>query len=251
MRSFLTAFVLLVVPGVASAQVDAERLFGPHVLSVSVFGGGIAFSDFRREAEPVAGDLPLERRLSASTSYLAAGSLTYWLNGRWGARLQASYAPSRFVVRRYEAPAERTHALAADDESAMSALDVWMYDVDLLFRLPLPLGRVEPYGIAGAGVVDYRLRTADDEVVPEAVTRAFGDDRQRRMAGVIGVGAVIPLERYRLLLNFEFTNHITETPLSESPLSAKMVDPESGDRVDEVGYTSNLRLMLGLTLPLF
>ena len=250
MRSFLTGFVLLLLPGVASAQADAERLFGPHMLSVSVFGGGIAFSDFRREAEPVAGDLPLERRLSASTSYLAAGSLTYWMNGRWGARLQASYAPSRFVLRRYEAPAERTRTVASD-ESAMSALDVWMYDVDLLFRLPLPLGRVEPYGIAGAGVVDYRLRTAGDEVVPEAVSRAFGDDRQRRVAGVIGAGAVIPLERYRLLLNFEFTNHLTRTPLSESTLSTKRLDPESGDRVDEVGYTSNLRLMLGLTLPLF
>lgn len=250
MRSFLTAFVLLLLPGVASAQADAQRLFGPHMLSVSVFGGGIAFSDFRREAEPVAGDLPLERRLSASTSYLAAGSLTYWLNGRWGARLQASYSPSRFVLRRYEEPVESARAFTGD-EGAMSALDVWMYDVDLLFRLPLSLGRVEPYGIAGGGVVDYRLRTADDEVVPEAVTRAFGDDRQRRVAGVIGIGAVIPLERYRLLLNFELTNHLTRTPLSESPLSAKHVDPESDDRVDEVGYTSNLRLMLGLTLPLF
>lgn len=251
----MRALIILVVavsglPAAAGAQVDGERIFGPHTLSVSLFGGGIAFSDFRRESAPVAGDVPLERRLSASTSYIAAGALTYWLNDRLGMRLHTSYAPSRLEVRRYGRPDAEVRTIATD-ELPLSGLDVWMYDADLLIRLPLPLGRVQPYGIAGVGALEYRLRTADDEVVPEAVSRAFDDEHQRRIAGVVGIGAIVPLERYRLLLNFELTNHLARTPLSEAPLRAEARDPESDDRVDQVGYTSNLRLMLGLTLPLY
>jgi hypothetical protein len=238
------------LPSAAGAQDRSERLFRSNMLSVSVFGGGIAFSDFRRESAPIAGDEPLERRLSASTSFSAAGALTYWLNGRWGVRLHASYAPSRLELRRYAMPDDELRTRAADD-LPLSGLDVWMYDADVLFRLPLPLGRVQPYGIAGLGVVDYRLRTKDNEVVPESVTLAFHDRTQQQFAGVLGLGAIVALERHRLHLNFELTNHIARTPLSESPLSAERRDPESGDRVDEVGYTSNLRLMLGLAIPLF
>lgn len=238
------------LPASVHAQVSAERFFGPRALSISLFGGGIAFSDFRRESAPVSGDVPLERRLSASTSFIAAGTVTYWMNGRWGIRAHASYSPSRIEMRRYGMPDAERRTLAAEDVP-LSGLDVWMYDADVLFRLRLPLGRVHPYGIAGVGALDYKLRTADGEVVPEAVSRAFQDEQQWRFAGVLGVGAVVPLERYRLLLNFELTNHIARTPLSESPLIADARDPESDDRLDEVGYTSNLRLMLGLTLPLY
>ena len=237
------------LPAAAGAQASAEQFFRPHTLSVSLFGGGIAFSDFRRESAPVSGDVPLERRLSASTSYVAAGALTYWLNDRIGMRLHGSFSPSRLEVRRYGMPDAELRTIAADD-LPLSGLDVWMYDADVLIRLPLPLGRVHPYGIAGVGALEYRLQTAEQEVVPEAVSRAFEDEHQRRIAGVIGVGAVVPLERYRLLLTFELANHIVRTPLSEAPLVAEARDPESDDRVDAVGYTSHLRLMLGLSLPL-
>lgn len=250
--AFAAALILAVAPCSTHAQseVDAGYLFAPGVVSLSLFGGGIAFSDFRREAEPVASDQPLERRLSARTSVLGAGALTYWLSRRWGVRVHASYAPSRFELKMADAGATN-QLLRAEAAPPLSRVDVWMYDADLVFRIPLRLGRVEPYGILGGGAVEYRLRTAEGEMVPESVVTAFDGNRQRMLAAVIGLGAVVPLERHRLLLNFELTNHIGETPLNEDALSTAALDPESEQRVDSVGYTSNVRLMLGLTIPLF
>ncbi|MGH7445798.1 MAG: hypothetical protein ACREKM_13020 [Longimicrobiales bacterium] len=244
------AALLAVAPRVAHAQADAEYLFAPGVVSLSLFGGGIAFSDFRREAEPIASDQPLERRLSARTSVLGAGALTYWLSSRWGIRLHASYAPSRFELKTADSGTLRED-VRTDAAPPLSRVDVWMYDADVVFRIPLGVGRVEPYGILGAGAVDYRLRTAEGEMVPESVAIAFEGNRQRMLAGVIGLGALVPLERHRLLLNFELTNHLGQTPLNEDALSTVAFDPESEQRVDNVGYTSNVRLMLGLTIPLF
>lgn len=239
------------LPQAARAQVSADYLFRPGVVTLSLFGGGIAFSDFRREAAPIDAEQRMEQRLSASTSVLAAGAVTYWFGRRWGVRVHASYAPSRLEVRMPETYSAREE-LREQNEPALSRLDVWMYDADVLFHIPLPIGRLEPYGIAGAGAVEYRLRTAHDEMVPEPVSLAFERGRQRRFAGVLGVGAVVPLERYRLLLNFELTNHITRTPLYEEALpELAAADPESEQRVDEVGYTSNARLIIGLTMPLF
>lgn len=251
-KTWAIAILFVAAPSTAHAQseVDADYLFAPGVVSVSLFGGGIAFSDFRREAEPIASNQPLERRLSARTSVLGAAAVTYWLSSRWGVRLHAAYAPSRFELKTADSgtPEEQQRADAAPP---LSRVDVWMYDADVVFRIPLGLGRVEPYGILGGGAVDYRLRTAEGEMVPESVAIAFEGKRQRTLAGVIGLGAVVPLERYRLLLNFELTNHIGETPLNENALSTVAFDPESEQRVDSVGYTSNVRLMLGLTIPLF
>lgn len=235
--------------GTAEQQVTAEHLFAPGVVSISVFGGAVAFSDFRREADPIGTDMPLERRISARTSLAASAAVSYWFNSRVGARLYAGFAPSRFVERSLET--YQVAPLAAGEEPRLSRVDVWMADADLLVRLPFSFGRVEPYAIIGAGAIDYRLRTADDETVPPEVEMAFDGRSERQLAGVLGIGAVVPLERHGLLLNFELGNHISRTPLYQKNTPEQLLaDPESGERIDEVGYTMNLRLMLGLTIPL-
>jgi len=237
----------ITLPAAAHAQVaSADHLFQRGVVALSVAGGGIAFSDFRREAASLGPEEPFEQRLSAQTSILGSAALSVWLGRRVAVRVHGAWAPTRFDVR-------STGALTviADSTVSLSRLDVWMYDVDLLIRLPLSVGRVEPYAIAGAGAIEYRLRTGEDEVVPEPAALAFDGDRQRRLAGVLGLGAVIPLERHRLLLNFELSSHFARTPISEAAMPAVAADPEADARVDEVGYTSGVRLMLGLTLPLF
>ncbi|HEU5209185.1 MAG TPA: hypothetical protein VFU06_07220 [Longimicrobiales bacterium] len=239
------------LPQSGQAQaVSADYLFHRGVVALSVFGGGIAFSDFRREAEWLGPDQPFEQRLSASTSVLGSAAVSAWLGRRVAVRVQGAWTPTRFELR----STETYTALGESNEDTaptLSRLDVWMYDVDLLFRLPLSLGRVEPYAVAGLGAIEYRLRTGEEEVVPEPAEMAFNGDRQRRLAGVLGVGAVIPLERHRLLLNFELSSHIARTPISESAVPRAVPDPEAESRVDEVGYTSGVRLMIGLTVPLF
>ncbi len=250
MRYIVLVLILLAsAPRPSAAQLSADYLFRPGVISLTVMGGGVAFSDFRRESEWIDTDQAFERRISASTSVLAAGAVTYWLGRRWGVRLHASYAPSRFEVRSAESYT-MVEEQREQGEPSLSRLDVWMYDADVLFRLPLSVGRVQPYGLVGAGGVEYQLRTSDGEVVPEEVDLAFSGGRKRRFAGVVGVGALVPLERHRLLLNFELTNHVTRTPLYEDALPDLALDPESEHRIDEVGYTSSVRLMLGLTVPL-
>lgn len=239
------------LPGATHAQdVSADYLFNRGVVALSAFGGGVAFSDFRREAAWLGPDQPFEQRLSASTSILGSGALSVWLGDHIAVRLQGAWAPTRFEQRSTE-----TYTTMGEDSEdsapALSRLDVWMYDADVLFRLPLSLGRVEPYAVAGVGAIEYRLRTADDEVVPEPAMMAFEGDRQRRIAGVLGLGALIPLERHRLLLNFELSSHIARTPISEAAVPGTVLDPEADSRVDEVGYTSGVRLMIGLTVPLF
>lgn len=232
------------------SSVSADYLFHRGVVALSVFGGGIAFSDFRREAEWLGPDQPFEQRLSASTSVLGSAAVTAWLGRHVALRVQGAWAPTRFELRSSET--YTTLGESAEDEAPpLSRLHVWMYDLDMLFRLPLSLGRVEPYAVAGVGAIEYRLQTADDEVVPEPARMAFDGGRQRRFAGVLGLGAVIPLERHGLLLNFELSSHITRTPLSEDAVPGLVEDPEADSRVDEVGYTSGVRLMLGLTIPLF
>ncbi len=246
---FLLCLLAAAPPQAARAQVSADYVFQRGTVTLTLFGGGIAFTDFRREVAWLGPDQPFEQRLSAQTSVLGAGALTVWLGRRAALRVHASWTPSRFETRSTE-----TYTMREEQEEqqapALSRLDVWMYDADLLFRLPLSLGRVEPYGVVGAGAVDYRMRTADDEVVPPPAAEAFDGDHQCRFAGVLGLGALIPLERHRLLLNFELSSHITRTPLSEDIMPADAIDPEAGDRVDEVGYTSGVRLMVRLTVPL-
>jgi len=224
---------------------SADHLFHRGVVALSLSGGGIAFSDFRREAAWLGSDQPFEQRLSAQTTILGSAAVSVWLGRRVAVRIQGAWAPTRFAVRSREA------LPLADSTASLSGLDVWMYDLDVLFRLPLSVGRVEPYAMAGVGAIEYRLRTGKDEVVPEPAAIAFDGSRQRRLAGVLGLGAVIPLERHRMLLNFELSSHFARTPISEAVMPAVAADPEADARVDEVGYTSGVRLMIGLTLPLF
>lgn len=252
MRTWTVILLCLLAAAAARpghAQVSADYVFQRGTVTLSLFGGGVAFTDFRREVAWLGPDQPFEQRLSAQTSILGAGALTLWLGRRAALRVHASWTPSRFETRSTETYTMREEQ---DEEQAptLSRLDIWMYDADLLFRLPLSLGRVEPYGVVGAGAVDYQLRTGEDEVVPVPAAAAFDGNHQRRFAGVLGLGALIPLERHRLLLNFELSSHIAKTPLSEGIMPLDAIDPEADARVDEVGYTSSVRLMLGLTIPL-
>jgi hypothetical protein len=240
-------------------QVSAEPAFrrGTWMLSAEV--GGAAFTDFQRaRAQPMAGDdLPgFRRRVSAGTTATVGASVSYWLLDGWGLRGSLSYSPTRFSVWN-EAHAQHVFdQFGTEDETTYARLGSWTASTTAVFRFPFSIGRVVPYGMVGAGVVHYRL--ADREEVPAEARQKFSDGQWSGAAAVFGIGSAIPLQRYGLLMTFELTNHLARTPLDDEGVGEWFEfggthmqiehDPARGN--DGVVTTNNLRLTLGLTLPL-
>jgi hypothetical protein len=251
-RAVICSFPLIAVLLAGTAlplhgQSVAERLFRRNVLTLGLGAGGAAFSDFQR-AQAVANGEVLDRRISAQTTVSFSGTVTYWIGRYWGVRAHGSYSPSRFV--------QRTPGEAMGEEQALYApLGVFMVDGDVLFRAPIVFGRVAPYGLLGAGLVEYRADPGTDHPLPAEAEETFEGDRQGRFAAVMGVGAVIPLDRRPLHLTFELSNHVTRSPVG-APSTGRVgegaiIDPDGWrDDDDGSGLTSHVRLMIGVSLPI-
>ena len=226
---------------------SSDILFSPGVFAVNVLAGGAAFSDFHRSTR--SNNDQLERRMSAQTTVAFGAGASFWLSRHWGVRAAVAFVPSRLEERSPPSlgSAGTPAVLFDDSEDQLTGLDVWQYDAELLFRFPFSMGRVAPYGFVGGGAVDYRLTTKDDETVPTEVSNAFRGDRRREPALVVGIGSVIPLERFGWLLTFEISDHITATPLGIPTEST-----ENGRELaqPDIEMTSNLRLLVGLTVPI-
>jgi len=220
--------ILGLAAGPVGAQVEAPTspTWRPHQVTVSALGGGAAYSSFLT-VELATGD----ERLTARTAMAVAGALGYWPRRGWGVRLHGGWAPTRFERERRggNEPGTPPDARGAN-------LSVWMADLDLLIRLPIGLGRVEPYGVVGGGVVRY---VADESAaLPSEARGDFAAGTSTRGALVLGAGALIPMQRRDLLLTFEVTDHVVRSPVR-------------GPTGQAASVTSNVRLLVGLTLPLF
>jgi opacity protein-like surface antigen len=243
--------------------VSAEPRFGGTVM----FGlelGGAAFTDFQRAlARPAAqpdaagkdtGVGDFRRRVSARTTATVGASVAVWPRAGWGVRAGASWSPTRFSVWNEE-QARRMLEEHGTVPEKYAGLNSWTAHATAVFRLPFTLGRVVPYGLAGAGVVRYAL-SDEEEVPPEARARFSGGDWTGG-ALVFGVGSAVPLQRFDLLLNFELTNHMSRTPLNDEGLGEGFqiagvplglaADPGRGN--DGIGLAHQLRLTAGITLP--
>jgi hypothetical protein len=259
-RTALLVLALLAGGDAAAAQVTAEPWFNAGTWMIRAEFGGVAFSDFQRGTARATSPDPdlgtFQRRVSARTTATAGGSVTYWVFDGWGLRGSLSWAPSGFAVWNEARAQEVLDAWSGGEREEYPGLSVWFADVAALFRLPAVLGRVVPYGLVGGGLVEYRA-ARDAELPPEARTR-FADGRSRSPAGVLGLGAVIPLQRHNLLLNFEVSNHLVPTPLDDTGRGEwfelggvpVQLEPDPRRGTDGIGLTSNVRLVIGLTLPL-
>ena len=258
----LLAATLALLSTNASAQVSAEPWFRGGTLMITLEAGGAAFSDFdRSQVRPVSDEIALgdfRRRVSARTSGSVGAWASYWLGHGWGIRAGIGYVPSAFDVwneesaRRVLEPSQP----GVMAEPRHSSLDIWMANAAVVFRFPRSFGRVVPYGIVGGGVIRYSA--SDDASLPPEARSNFADGVRQVPAGLLGIGATIPLQRRNLLLSFELTDHISRPPFSGAegqvfeisgvPL---LMDPDDGAGAsDNVGLTSHVRLSLGLTLPL-
>jgi hypothetical protein len=263
MKNRFRAFVILSALATAAhaselrAQVSAEHLFRPGSVALSVYGGGAAFSPFRQGAvRPVDGTLEFQRRVSAHTSPAVGADLQWWLNGRLGVRAHASWLPSRFDVQFDAVGTDYVRRAAGGEEPEWKRLDIFLADISALIRPPLTFGRVAPYAIVGGGVASYRPR--GDGPLPAGTERAFADGPRTAVAGVLGLGAAIPLQRKDLILSFAVTNHIARSPLAdadrgdagEGPSYDLVMGEISADEGDRAALASNVRLMVGLTVPI-
>ena len=258
----LLCLCALVLPGSVHAQVTADPWFRAGTFMLTVEVGGAAFSDFERtQARPVNGGLELgdfSRRVSARTAGSVGAWASYWIGDGWGVRTGMAFVPSSFTVWNEDVARAALETLRpAEADPTYASLAIWMASLSGIFRFPHSFGRVAPYGIVGAGLVRYHA-SADAEMPPEARGRFASGDWQTG-AGVIGIGAAIPLQRRNLLMSFELTNHISRTPLGNESAGemfelggvAMQIDPDDSTSGDgDVGMTSHLRLALGLTLPL-
>jgi hypothetical protein len=244
----------------AHGQESAERWFRAGTWMLRADVGGAAFTDFQRgtataaETDPDLGTF--QRRVSARTTATTGGSISYWILDGWGVRAGMSYSPSGFAVWN-EARAQRLlDERMQGERPAYAGLSVWYADAAVLFRLPFTFQRVVPYGLAGGGLVEYRP-ARDEELPPEARDR-FAHGRWRAPAALFGIGAVAALQYHNLMLNAELSNHLVRTPLDDAgrgewfelggvPVQL-LHDPRRGG--DGIGTTSNLRLTVGITLPL-
>lgn len=249
------------VPTTPAPEPSAEQWFRPGTWMFTAELGGAAFSDFQSgEAQstsvpPALGEF--ERRISARTSVSIGGRVSYWIGRSWGLRAAGAFVPTRFSVWNEDSAQRMLDSESVDGEEEVPAsLGVWLADVALVFRFPHSFGRVVPYGLAGGGVVHYRPGPEED--LPPEARRRFADGPRTSPAALFGVGAVIPLERHELLLSFELTNHLAGTPLDDEGAGESFeisgvpveLSPAGSAGSDGVGLTSNLRLSLGLTLPL-
>jgi hypothetical protein len=233
----------------------ADRLFRPGAVAISLYAGGAAFTDFQRGTASVEGGPSFSRRLAGNTAVGVAAEVSAWITRRVGVRLHGAWLPSRFEVRYDPVGTEYLRALGAESSQGVP-LHLWTLDAAALVRPSFTLGRVVPYGILGGGLASYRA-SREGELPPEARV-AFQDRSRTSWTAVFGLGAVVPLEREGLLLSFLLTDHVTPTPLddegaaetfNEGGVSLSMEDPRATGR-DGVSHANNLRLMVGLTLPL-
>jgi hypothetical protein len=266
----IAMLVACCAPALADAQRTRPLPERMQRLELTLFGGGTAYTDIHRTmlapasvsaaGEPAPPGAPQLRRVSAETAPTFGAALGYWVTRDWGVRLHAALAPSRFHVVS-GAPREDRRLDASADSGRLAPLMIWTADAALLFRLPLGLDGVLPYGLAGAGTLEYRARPADPDEIPPEAAAGIGTGAYGQLVGVLGLGAAVPVSWRNSLLSFELTTHFGRPPgrASDAALAAGAMPDRrvpDGDVIAEHGpgdpsLTSQVRFLVGLTVPLF
>jgi hypothetical protein len=234
----------------------------PQGWSLGVAGGAAAFSDMQRGTmrviRPSGSGMEqreFTRRVGAETSTTLAAYISFWPSRNWGLRAHASWAPSRFETIMKEADAEFAGVPTTSAESqSLAGLSIISTDLQALFRLPTIKNRVMLYGILGGGLARYSVQPGDEPVPPEA-EGDFEGGVKVRPAGVIGLGAMLPLRNRAFRMHFELTNHISATPLEggegetivndDGTIEFLPRDEPAGER--RVSIVSGVRFVVGLS----
>lgn len=256
-KTLLVAALCLLSVADASAQTGIRP---PQGWSLGVLGGAAAFSDMQRGSirvvRPVGSGIEerkLARRVGAETASSLAGYFAYWPGRNWGLRLHASYAPSRFETVMNESDAEYAGMSETNGGQRLAGLSIISTDLQALFRLPTVKDRVMLYGILGGGLARYAVTAG--EPVPAEAEGDFEGGVKVRPAGVIGLGAMLPLRHRAFRMHFELTNHVSGTPLTggesqfrtdeQGTLEIDPRDEPPGER--RVTVVNSVRFMVGIS----
>ncbi|HEX6693221.1 MAG TPA: hypothetical protein VF035_00820 [Longimicrobiales bacterium] len=259
-RLALAGFFLL--PGATSAAAQsatsvtsAAYLFKPGNIALTLSAGGAAFTDFQQGRARLTDigsgvQADITRRVTGQTTMTGSAALTMWLSSSFAVRLQGTYVPTRFSVVNEGTEAEGS--LGLGDTTRYARLDIWLADGSIVVRPPLDLGRVHPYVTVGGGLARFHVRDDPTLIPPEALD-AFGPGDRTQATATVGIGAVIPLQRDRLLLAFQLTDHLIRSPITADPDTFDEEGAVVESRSDDEGgieVSSIVRLTVGLTIPL-
>lgn len=256
-----TVIVVLALAGVEPGDAQAVP---PAGVTVSVYTGGVAFSDWQgvwvAAADGAVADgssMRVRGALAPSPAAVVGISLSRWSRRGWGVRLEGAYAPSRLELR-----VDGPLSVGVDPQEAphgapaFGDVDVWTVSGLGLFRLPIALGRILPYGRAGVGVIGDRVTNLVEAEAPSPLQR-----RGTRIGADIGLGARVPLNSSNLGLYFEISDLFSRTPIgaategellrSNSLVIEGAPSSDSADTPARVHLANQLRIVAGLSLRLF
>jgi hypothetical protein len=239
---------MMLAAGPIAAQQQDDRAFRPGTLHVSLLAGGSAYSDLHRSTGAGALDAAGPQRLSAATTGTIGFHIGYWFTPHWGVRAHGAFAPSRFDRIPSSGAQPGTAQYGESDATPLAPLQIWTWDVGIAYRLPVNFGGIAPYGVIGAGALDYRAADGADVHVPAETRTGFGNGGYRQLVGLIGAGVFVPLAWRGTLLTFEVTSHVGRTP----PRPAIADGAGSGDAgaADDPLLNTQVRFLIGATVPL-
>ena len=246
--------VFLTLPFAADHAAAQTGIRAPQGWSLGIFGGAAAFSDMQRGSIRVE-DREMARRVGAETSTTMGAYLAFWPSPNWGLRAHGTYAPSRFETIMNQGDAEVAGVPQTSAEGQrLAGLSIVSADLQFLFRLPTIKNRVMPYGILGAGIARYSVKSGE-EPVPDEAAGVFEDGEKVRPAGVLGLGAMLPMRNRSFRLHFELTNQLAATPLEggeghsvltdDGMIVVAPRDTPSGER--RVSVMNNVRFVVGVS----
>lgn len=232
-------------------------------VSLSLLSGGAAFSAFRGQqvqATLLEGGATrsFERLIAPETATALSLAASWWPSAAWGLRLGVGWSPSSIGIRLEERDRAFLQQGGAVGESARWAdLSVWSAEAAVLVGLPTIAARLEPYLIAGAGVVLYDVDRQYADPVPLGVRQVLSrHQRSAQPALVLGAGIWVPLRPSSLRLTFELLDHLTLSPFDQREhavvererVRLELDAPEWPP--SERRVINHLRFSLGLAFPL-
>jgi hypothetical protein len=217
---WLAVILNVLIPAAGCAQV-LQPMGG---LVISGWAGGAASTSFQsvralaewQRANGSAGQQLFSRRLGVEPAMTVGLGLAYWFNEHWGLRIQAGVSRSPLAIM----VSQRELSVMPGDSGvtgprSYGSVRILAADSELLVRLPFtPRNRVAPYGFVGVSRLHYRVSRSEG-LPPEATAFHF-DDQVARFGGIAGAGAVVPLQRASLALNFEFSSSFARSPVGRA-----------------------------------
>lgn len=148
------------------------------------------------------------RRLAGGASLGPVVSLTGWLSETWGVRLEASasWPAVRPVYGEGGQDFLDAGGGSAEVDGRLSSLEA---TGAVLFRLPVEHPFYTPYALMGLGVRRY---DPGHETLPAGADSAFAGGARTAVAGVVGIGAYVPV-RENVFLQVEALRRVTPTPI--------------------------------------